>query len=118
MNGHAMDESAQAAIQNYKAFIREQDGKMKQYIEANQLMHTQYKNLQSQYEELSGTVHLLRDQNAILQAQAMNAVTSPRLPSQTIIPSDSLNLESEVETLKKQISQQDEYIQVSNIFIS
>jgi len=110
MNGHAMDESTHAAMQNYKAFIREQDGKMKQYIEANQLMHTQYKNLQTQYEELSGTVHLLRDQNAILQAQAMNAVTSSRLPSQSL-SSDSLNLQSEVETLKKQISQQDEYIQ-------
>merc|ERR1719318_2067867 len=63
-------------ILQYKNFIREQDLKMKQFVEANNLLHVELTNLRAQYEEVSGSVQILKDQNAILQAQAINAVTS------------------------------------------
>ena len=40
-----------------------QDGKMKQYIEANQLMHTQYKNLQVPTKALSLNKNIFSDLN-------------------------------------------------------
>ena len=72
-NGAAATESADVEI--YKNFIREQDVRMNQFVEANNLLKVELTNLKAAHAESQATVHQLRDQAAILQAQALNAAT-------------------------------------------
>ena len=44
---------------------------MQEYVEANQQLHAELTALQARHEELASSLHLLRDQNAILQAQVL-----------------------------------------------
>ena len=73
-NGSAANESADVEI--YKNFIREQDVRMNQFVEANNLLKVELTNLKAAHVEVQATVHQLRDQAAILQAQALNAATN------------------------------------------
>ena len=56
----------------YKNFIREQDIKMQQWVEAYNVTSQELTLLRQQHEELTATVEILRDQNAVLAAQAVN----------------------------------------------
>merc|ERR1719341_2748380 len=73
-NGSAANESADVEI--YKNFIREQDLRMNQFVEANNLLKVELTNLKAAHVEVQATVHQLRDQAAILQAQALNAASN------------------------------------------
>merc|ERR1719239_1071812 len=73
-NGPTANESADVEI--YKNFIREQDVRMNQFVEANNLLKVELTNLKAAHVEVQATVHQLRDQAAILQAQALNAATN------------------------------------------
>ena len=73
-NGPTANESADVEI--YKNFIREQDVRMNQFVEANNLLKVELTNLKTAHVEVQATVHQLRDQAAILQAQALNAATN------------------------------------------
>merc|ERR1719507_1742965 len=73
-NGPTAKESADVEI--YKNFIREQDVRMNQFVEANNLLKVELTNLKTAHVEVQATVHQLRDQAAILQAQALNAATN------------------------------------------
>jgi len=111
-SGEAAEETGTVEVEQYKNFIREQDTKMQQYVEANTLLHTELTNIRAQYEEVYGTVQQLRDQNAILQAQAINAVTSSPVEQQSVSQQqpghgDGLKMEDQERRLK----QQEEYIQ-------
>ena len=48
---------------------------MNQFVEANNLLKVELTNLKAAHAESQATVHQLRDQAAILQAQALNAAT-------------------------------------------
>ena len=65
-----------ADVEIYKNFIREQDLRMNQFVEANNLLKVELTNLKAAHVEVQATVHQLRDQAAILQAQALNAATN------------------------------------------
>ena len=43
-------------------------------MEANQQLHAELTALQARHEELTSSLHLLRDQNAILQAQVSSSL--------------------------------------------
>ena len=73
-NGATANESADVEI--YKNFIREQDVRMNQFVEANNMLKVELTNLKAAHVEVQATVHQLRDQAAILQAQALNAATN------------------------------------------
>ena len=45
-------ESVGGDVEVYKNFIREQDARMKQFVEANSLLHAENSNLRAQYEEV------------------------------------------------------------------
>merc|ERR1719180_216459 len=68
--------SESADVEIYKNFIREQDARMNQFVEANNLLKVELTNLKAAHVEVQATVHQLRDQTAILQAQALNAATN------------------------------------------
>merc|ERR1719318_124405 len=97
-------------ILQYKNFIREQDLKMNQFVEANNLLHVELTNLRAQYEEVCGSVQILKDQNAILQAQAINAVTSSPITSEQQNASFEAKESLKVEDLENQLRHKDEYI--------
>merc|ERR1719354_278968 len=119
LNGNPqIDASAQSAIENYKAFIRDQDQKIKDYVEANIQYDAEYKRLQAQYEEVNKNLQLLRDQNAILQAQAINSANAVGNAAHSLDGTgqvqqltQSAELVQEIESLKKEVINQDEYIQ-------
>merc|ERR550519_1824068 len=73
-NGPTANESADVEI--YKNFIREQEVRMNQFVEANNLLKVELTNLKTAHVEVQATVDQLRDQAAILQAQALNAATN------------------------------------------
>merc|ERR1712025_278039 len=84
---------------------------MNQFVEANNLLLVELTNLRAQYDEVSGSVQILKDQNAFLQAQAINAVTSSPISSEEQDlsckgPNESLK----VEDLENQLRHKDEYI--------
>jgi len=99
-------------ILQYKNFIREQDLKMNQFVEANNLLHVELTNLRAQYEEVSGSVQILKDQNAILQAQAINAVTSSPIANeqQDNTVRTNANESLKIEDFENQLRHKDEYI--------
>jgi len=98
-------------ILQYKNFIREQDLKMNQFVEANNLLHVELTNLRAQYDEVCGSVQILKDQNAILQAQAINAVTSSPISSvEQDLSCKGPNESLKVEDLENQLRHKDEYI--------
>ena len=92
-----------ADIQQYKMFIREQDLKMNQFVEANNMLHVELTNLRAQYEEVCGSVQILKDQNAILQAQALNGVASSPLPNMNSPEKAPVCESIKVEDLENQI---------------
>merc|ERR1719225_1941427 len=100
-----------ADVEIYKNFIREQDVRMNQFVEANNLLKVELTNLKAAHVEVQATVHQLRDQAAILQAQALNAATNEPTglePGAEIAVShgDSLRLEE----IERQVRHKDEYI--------
>merc|ERR1719318_1293880 len=99
-------------ILQYKNFIREQDLKMNQFVEANNLLHVELTNLRAQYEEVSGSVQILKDQNAILQAQAINVVTSSPIANeqQDNTVRTNANESLKIEDFENQLRHKDEYI--------
>jgi len=108
---HLNGTSESGDILQYKNFIREQDLKMNQFVEANNLLHVELTNLRAQYEEVYGSVQILKDQNAILQAQAINAVTSSPISSDNQeVPFNAPNESLKLEDFENQIRHKDEYI--------
>merc|ERR1719237_989623 len=109
-NGPTANESADVEI--YKNFIREQDLRMNQFVEANNLLKVELTNLKAAHVEVQATVHQLRDEAAILQAQALNAAATNEPtglePGAEIAVShgDSLRLEE----IERQVRHKDEYI--------
>ena len=108
-NRPTANESADVEI--YKNFIREQDVRMNQFVEANNLLKVELTNLKAAHVEVQATVHQLRDQAAILQAQALNDATNEPTglePGAEIAVShgDSLRLEE----IERQVRHKDEYI--------
>merc|ERR1719507_1819825 len=108
-NGPTANESADVEI--YKNFIREQDVRMNQFVEANNLLKVELTNLKAAHIEVQATVHQLRDQAAILQAQALNDATNEPTglePGAVLAVShgDSLRLEE----IERQVRHKDEYI--------
>ena len=109
-NRPTANESADVEI--YKNFIREQDVRMNQFVEANNLLKVELTNLKAAHVEVQATVHQLRDQAAILQAQALNAAATKEPtglePGAEIAVShgDSLRLEE----IERQVRHKDEYI--------
>jgi len=83
---------------------------MNQFVEANNLLHVELTNLRVQYEEVCGSVQILKDQNAILQAQAINAVTSSPVTSEQQDASFKANESLKCEDLENQLRHKDEYI--------
>ena len=108
-NRPTANESADVEI--YKNFIREQDVRMNQFVEANNLLKVELTNLKAAHIEVQATVHQLRDQAAILQAQALNDATNEPTglePGAVLAVShgDSLRLEE----IERQVRHKDEYI--------
>ena len=108
-NRPTANESADVEI--YKNFIREQDVRMNQFVEANNLLKVELTNLKAAHVEVQATVDQLRDEAAILQAQALNAATNEPTglePGAEIAVShgDSLRLEE----IERQVRHKDEYI--------
>lgn len=101
-------------IVQYKNFIREQDAKMNQFVEANNQLHAELTNVRALYEESVAQVQNLKDQNAILQAQASsnsdNAPSPIKVTSSDQETQPNLADSMKVEDLEKQIRQKDEYI--------
>jgi len=98
-------------IAQYKNFIREQDEKLLKFVEANNQLHVELTNVRAQYEELGNQVMILKDQNAILQAQA----TKHNLPSseETNINTTATTNHADAmrfEEMEKQLRHKDEYI--------
>ena len=102
-------------IAQYKNFIREQDERLLQFVEANNQLHVELTNVRAQYEELGNQIMILKDQNAILQAQsAKNNQVSPienvmlmnTNAAETINHSDAMK----VEEMEKQLRHKEEYI--------
>jgi len=109
---HVNGNNESGDILQYKNFIREQDLKMNQFVEANNLLHVELTNLRVQYEEVYGSVQILKDQNAVLQAQAINAVTSSPVSNGNGHQDDSFtaNESLKMEALENQLRHKDEYI--------
>ena len=102
-----------ADLAQYKNFIREQDAKMSQFVEANNQLHAELTSVRAHYEEVAGQVQILRDQNAILQAQAANGEASTSPVKVTSSSSDEQNNHADsmkIDDLEKQIRHKDEYI--------
>ena len=101
-------------ILQYKNFIREQDAKMSQFVEANNQLHAELTNVRALYEEQMSQIQILRDQNAILQAQTGNngdVAPSPVRVTSSVSSEDQNNVDSlKVEDLEKQVRHKDEYI--------
>ena len=102
-------------IAQYKNFIREQDEKLLQFVEANNQLHVELTNVRAQYEELGNQVMILKDQNAILQAQSAkdnqaspgdNVMNTNTNAAATINHGDAMRLEE----MEKQLRHKDEYI--------
>merc|ERR1719237_1108663 len=108
-NGPTANESADVEI--YKNFIREQDVRMNQFVEANNLLKVELTNLKAAHVEVQATVHQLRDEAAILQAQALNAATNEPTglePGAEIAVSHGESLR--LEEIERQVRHKDEYI--------
>merc|ERR1719402_808703 len=110
-NGPTANESADVEI--YKNFIREQDVRMNQFVEANNLLKVELTNLKAAHAESQATVHQLRDQAAILQAQALNAATGS--PANSTVDnrgesSVSHGIGLKQEDLEREVRHKDEYI--------
>merc|ERR550519_1537891 len=106
-------EASNIALEQYKQFIREQDQRMKEFVEANTNLNQQLITTRSHLEEMSAQVELLRDHNSILQAQAINSVTAAPSPLQedTAVKDTKVEvLEQAVEQLQGQLRQQGEYV--------
>merc|ERR1719264_843366 len=67
--GEAPVVAESADVEIYKNFIREQDARMNQFVEANNLLKVEVTKLKGEQEEVAATLQQLRDQNAVLQAQ-------------------------------------------------
>merc|ERR1719180_426702 len=105
--GPTANESADVEI--YKNFIREQDARMNQFVEANNLLKVELTNLKAAHVEVQATVHQLRDQAAILQAQALNAATNgPTEQDGESTVSHGAGLRQE--EIERQVRHKDEYI--------
>merc|ERR1719220_2893298 len=109
-NRPTANESADVEI--YKNFIREQDVRMNQFVEANNLLKVELTNLKAAHVEVQATVHQLRDQAAILQAQALNAATNgpTRVPEQGGESTVSHGAGLKQEEIERQVRHKDEYI--------
>merc|ERR550519_975382 len=106
-------EASNIALEQYKQFIREQDQRMKEFVEANTNLNQQLITTRSHLEEMSAQLELLRDHNSILQAQAINSVTAAPSPLQedTAVKDTKVEvLEQVVEQLQGQLRQQGEYV--------
>jgi len=107
-------EALSGEVEQYKDFIRQQDQKMGEFVSANQLLHSELTKLRVQHEEVCSSLQQVTDQNAILQAQAINAVTSTPLPAQA--PIQTTEASQSVDSVKMleveaKLKHQDEYIQ-------
>jgi len=111
---HNTIENESGDIMQYKNFIREQDAKMNQFVEANNQLHSELTSVRSQLEESVAQIQILQDKNAILEAQNVNGVCDGVSPvkvtsscaEETVNHADSLKLEN----LEKQMKHKDEYI--------
>ena len=100
-------------IAQYKNFIREQDEKLLKFVEANNQLHVELTNVRAQYEELSNQVMILRDQNAILQAQSVkeNSISPSHTDSKSTAATSINHGEAmKMEEMEKQLRHKDEYI--------
>ena len=84
---------------------------MNQFVEANNVLKVELTNLKAAHVEVQATVHQLRDEAAILQAQALNAATNEPTGLEpgaeiTVSHGDSLRLEE----IERQVRHKDEYI--------
>jgi hypothetical protein len=97
-----------ADVEIYKNFIREQDARMKEFVEANGLLHGELTMVRARHDEAQATVQQLRDEAAVLQARAGGLVPGGQLEHQPITVShkDSFRLEDQ----ERQLGQKDEYI--------
>ena len=102
-------------ILQYKNFIREQDAKMTQFVTANNQLHAELTNVRAMYEEAAGQVQILQDQNAILQAQAVNGGEGG-VPSPDKVTSSSADVavnhadSLKMDDFEKQLRFKDEHI--------
>ena len=100
-----------ADIAQYKNFIREQDEKLLKFVDANNQLHVELTNVRAQYEELGSQVMILKDQNAILQAQIVKG--NPNTPGETVTNEASSISHGEamrLEEMEKQLRHKDDYI--------
>ena len=98
-------------IAQYKNFIREQDEKLLKFVDANNQLHVELTNVRAQYEELGSQVMILKDQNAILQAQSVKG--NPNTLGETVTNESSSINHGEamrLEEMEKQLRHKDDYI--------
>merc|ERR550519_2035742 len=105
-------EAGNLALEQYKQFIREQDQRLKEFVEANTNLNQELITTRSHLEEMTAQTALLRDHNSILQAQAINSVTATPTPRVEDNSKDNKVkvLEQAVEQLQAQLAQQGEYV--------
>ena len=96
-------------ITQYKNFIREQDAKMNQFVEANNQLHAELTSVRTLYEEAVGQIQILKDQTAIFQAAATTDFTSP-VPKKAESPGVNHADALKIEDYERQLRHKDEYI--------
>ena len=96
-------------IAQYKNFIREQDAKMNQFVEANNQLHAELTSVRALYEEAVGQIQILKDQTAIFQAAATTEFTSPAV-KQTEVTATNHADSLKIEDFERQLRHKEEYI--------
>jgi len=111
--GEIESEASSIALEQYKQFIREQDVRMKEFVEANANLNQELMHTRTQLGEMTAEIELVRDHNSILQAQAINSATATPQEASTTPATDTRKvskLEHVVGQLHTQLTQQGEYI--------
>jgi len=107
---HTPNTEAEAGdITQYKNFIREQDAKMNQFVEANNQLHAELTSVRALYEEAVGQIQILKDQSAIFQAAATTEFASPVI-KQTETAGGNHADALKMEEYERQLRHKDEYI--------
>ena len=96
-------------IAQYKNFIREQDAKMNQFVEANNQLHAELTNVRTLYEEAVGQIQILKDQTAIFQAAATTDFSSPAVKQPETTGANHADA-LKIEDYERQLRHKDEYI--------
>ena len=97
-------------------FIRDQDGRLQEFVAANSVLQTELAATRGQVGEARQREQELRDQNSILQAQAINTVTTslpvPRAAAvqQPDGEKEVAGLRETVGRLQARLGQQEEYV--------